>query len=429
MTKATVVIAVCVLCASSCVGARAPAPGRYLAAWSGDADRHQSDFLAIVDIDSSSPGYGTVVASVPAAAVSTEPHHMEYAYTPGRSLFASGWSGHRMFRFDVSHPLAPRLLGEVQAPPGFNYAHSFARLPDGDVLATMQGDDSSDDGPGGLVRFHDDGMVVASASAAVPGVKGARLRPYSLIALPAENRVISASATMDLEAWNPHAAAVEHAMMEGDIPNTAQLWELTPFRLLATVALDAPQVKSDSFPACAKVMLTCPPGLLPMEPRLLADGRTAMVSTELCGLFRLSGLDSGTFRADYVYRFEGVGCSVPLRIGHYWLEAVIGTSRVVVLDIADPMHPVEVSRVQFAPDENVHWISADADGRRIAVTHVGTAEQRIWLLRFNPATGAIAMDSSFHDPGTRVPGVSFKREHWPHGETGPAIPHGVVFLP
>ena len=85
--------------------------------------------------------------------------------------------------------------------------------------------------------------------------------------------------------------------------------------------------------------------------------------------------------------------------------------------------------VQFAPDENVHWISADASGRRIAVTHVGKAERRIWLLDFDPETGAIAMDSSFHDAGSPVPHVSFQREHWPHGDTGPAIPHGTVFVP
>jgi hypothetical protein len=424
----------CVAAAAACAHlaarpALAQDPARYLAVWTGDSDRVDSDFLAVIDITRGSPNYATVVASVPVGARATNPHHTEYAYTPGRSLFASGWGGNRIFRFDLSQPRAPRDMGEVALPPQFAYSHSFARLPDGDVVATMQASDTSDDGPGGLVRFHDDGIVVATGSAAVPSMDPARLRPYSLAVLPDQNRVVTASATMGLPDWNPHSGALDTAMMAGAVPANVQLWDLSRLRLLATVRLDTPQAEGPRVPACFAHAATCPPGLMPMEPRVLSDGRTVLVATELCGLYRVHGLDAASFGADLVYRFEGVGCSVPLVIGRYWLQAIISTDRVVVLDVADPTHPREVSRLQLGSDQTAHWISADADGRRIAIGHVSDADQRLWLADFDPATGAITMDTTFHDPGSATPGVSFCRESWPHGRTGSAIPHGAVFVP
>lgn len=47
--------------------------GAYLAAWTGDEDRADSDFLAIVDVDPSSPDYGRVVATVPVGEQATNP--------------------------------------------------------------------------------------------------------------------------------------------------------------------------------------------------------------------------------------------------------------------------------------------------------------------------------------------------------------------
>ena len=37
------------------------------------------------------------------------------------------------------------------------------------------------------------------------------------------------------------------------------------------------------------------------------------------------------------------------------------------------------------------------------------------------------IDDRFRDAGASVAGVSFDRADWPHGATGPAVPHGAVF--
>ena len=49
------------------------------------------------------------------------------------------------------------------------------------------------------------------------------------------------------------------------------------------------------------------------------------------------------------------------------------------------------------------------------------------MARIDRATGALRLDEAFTTPGAARPGVDFGRDTWPHGATGPAIPHGAVF--
>ena len=57
----------------------------------------------------------------------------------------------------------------------------------------------------------------------------------------------------------------------------------------------------------------------------------------------------------------------------------------------------------------------------------GAADHRVWMARIDAATGALSLDEAFRDPGSSEPGVNFNRASWPHGPTGDAVPHGVVF--
>ncbi|MFE2537351.1 hypothetical protein, partial [Streptomyces sp. NPDC059371] len=41
---------------------------------------------------------------------------------------------------------------------------------------------------------------------------------------------------------------------------------------------------------------------------------------------------------------------------------------------------------------------------------------------------AISLDKRFRDEVTGDPCVSFNRTSWPHGDTGDARPHGVLFV-
>jgi hypothetical protein len=68
----------------------------------------------------------------------------------------------------------------------------------------------------------------------------------------------------------------------------------------------------------------------------------------------------------------------------------------------------------------------DAKTQRIVVTGGGSGDPRLYLLKFDAATGAVSMDDAFHDADGK-PGFKFSDRDWPHGWKGTGKPHGVVF--
>ena len=54
-------------------------------------------------------------------------------------------------------------------------------------------------------------------------------------------------------------------------------------------------------------------------------------------------------------------------------------------------------------------------------------QNRLFVINFDPATGALAIDGKFRDSGGDRPGVNLSQRVWPHGFTGTAAPHGTVF--
>src|SRR5262245_64987948 len=166
------------------------AGSRVLFVWAGDADKRESDFLAVIDVDPRSANYASVVATLPVGATGTRPHHTDYEMPAAGMLWANGFDSGQTFRFDLRDPTSPHLVGSFAATPSFSHPHSYARLSNGNVLATFQ--HSTDVGAsetGGLVEFDSDGQVLRSASAAVPAIDTG-VRPYSLEVLPGPARVV-----------------------------------------------------------------------------------------------------------------------------------------------------------------------------------------------------------------------------------------------
>ena len=390
---------------------QAQGSGAYLAAWTGDEDRADSDFLAVVNVDASSSDYGQIVATVPVGEQATNPHHSEHSFTPGHPLFVSGFAGNRLFRFDLGDPRQPLLLGSVAEPPLLAFSHSLERLPNGNVLVTMQAGTSDLEGTGGLAEFRDDGSLAQWASAQPDGVDGL-VRPYSLALVPKRDRVVTASNMMGVPAWHPKREALNKVAPLSHV----QLWRLSDLTLLKTLAL--PQVIGSAAHE------------RPNEPRVLSDGETVLVSTSRCRLWRLGGLEQASFTAELVYEFGEVGCAVPLSIGRYWVQSVGGSHQVVVLDVSEPSRPVEVSHVQFDEQQFPHWLAFDARSSRIVMVNSPgpMASRQMWMLNFDADSGQLVLDERFRDAGADRPGVDFDREVWPHGATGAAIPHGSVFL-
>jgi len=52
---------------------------------------------------------------------------------------------------------------------------------------------------------------------------------------------------------------------------------------------------------------------------------------------------------------------------------------------------------------------------------------RLWLVNLDRASGKLALDANFRDPGDHQPGIDMNGKAWPHGFKGNAAPHGTVF--
>ena len=373
----------------------------HLFVWAWDVDKGSDDFLAVVDVDRRSATYGQVVSTLPAQG-GRGAHHVEYELSTNQ-LFANAFETGRTFVFDLGDPAHPQLLSDFGDAGPFAHPHSFARTPSKTVLGTFQGRADDHGAVGGLVELDDRGRMLRGSSAANP--LDPDLRPYSLAVVPQLDRVVTTSADM-------------HGRLVG---RSVQVWRLSDLTLLHTVLLP-PGPRGDEH-------------LHPAEPRVLADGRTVMVTTFRCGMYVLSALDStpvATLARSFPWSAvagEDTDCNVPVRFGRFWVQPVGTTGSLVVLDVSNPLKPVIVDELGFGIDARPHWLALEAGGRRIVMTGGGTLAGGVYLIDVDPETGKLQLAGGLPANGSGIPGIRFDREEWPHGRTGPAFAHGAVFGP
>jgi len=393
----------------------AAVPGHYLFAWAGDTAGQGEDFIAVIDADPASPAYGKIVTSAASGIQSRQVHHTEYWMPEGGLLFANDHRAGKTVVMDLRDPLHPHVHATFGDLNGFSHPHSFLRLPNGHVLASFQveghmshGSGQGMDGMamsmtdaatkpgvhGGLVEIDNDGRALRSVSTADPARPNDLLMVYSLLPLPDIDRVVATNSSMRSEDRNGH---------------TYQIFRLSDLKRLSTNDFDAPAGRYGE--------------INPEEARRGPDG-AVYVQTLGCGIERITDLASDHPRSKLVWQFLGSSCGVPSIVSHYLIQSVPILHAVVVLDISNGEHPAEVTRVTLDQAITPHWTSYDAKTRRLAVT--GYGEDRLFLLRFDPNSGALAIDTAFHDQKDK-PGFDFDHRTWPHRWTGSAIAHGVVF--
>ena len=386
-------------------------PSRYLFVWAGphghdtaSAGPHHAtganDFLAVLDADPASRTYGAVLTSTDVGVPGEMAHHTELSLSAGHPLFASDFMTGQVFLLDVSDPRAPRVAARIDSVPGYRHPHSFARLPNGHVLATLQnGDGSAAGDPGGLAEFDADGRLFRTTSAADPRFAGARIRPNGVELLPAIDRVVTTSMPMDDERT----------------ADVVQIWRQSDLHLLHTIVLPVPAGDTVNH--------------MPYDSRALADGRSVMVNTYYCELFRLSGIDAEHPRIERIplaRALRGEGCAVTAVIGHYLLVPVASAHRVVSFDVTDPAHPTEVSSLEADSKFFPHWIGVDPGSDRIVINGSESGDARVTLAHVDQRTGRLSWDERFRDAGSSRPGISFDRAEWRHGGRAP-LAHGAVF--
>jgi len=407
------VIALALIAAVACRSTTRPS---YLFMWAGDSAHKASDFLAVIDATPSSPHYGAVLTVLPTGSAGTHPHHTEQEMPADRHLLANGFGPGTTYLFDLTEPLHPKLLTSFGDVAGLSHPHTYLRLANNDVLTTFQyasdsalaharmGDGMGMGGhhsTGGLVEMDEGGRVILSARAHDSTVADGRIHPYSVLALPSVDRAVSTSTDMD----------PDDSVATGQ---WIQVWRLKDLRLLRTIAL-TPGPRGDENDYTG-------------EPRLLPDGQSIYIHTFNCGLYLLRGVASAAPTVTFVHAFEGKDCGVPLVAGHYWLQPVPALHGLVSLDISDPAHPRQVSSVRVGDKEEPHWIAIDGTGRRIVMNSGGYAKgNRLFIVNFDPGTGALAIDEHFRDPGSTRAGIDLSNRRWPNGFVGTAAPHGTVF--
>ena len=343
------------------------------------------DFLAVFDVHPG-PSFGKLITMLPVG-MAVMAHHTNYAEPPNDVLYANDWLGNRTYVFDLHDATHPRLLRKFGSVGVFSYPHSFVYLPNGDILATFQYSGAFNHAAGGLVEFDPQGRVVRTASAAAPGHP--TIRPYSLTVVPQLDRIVTSSADM----------------MAAQVSHVAQVWRLSDLKLIKTLQL--PKEADWLYDTAADSS----------EPRVLADGKTVLVPTFNCGLFLVRNLASDNPTLQHVYDLGYRMCEVPVVAGDFLVETMQSGHAVVSLDVHDPEHPREVSRILLAPDEYPHWLALEPGGNRLVVTGYGALTTKARFATIDRHTGKLTLE-----PET----IDFTRT-WPDGWRGSAMPHGAVF--
>ena len=177
---------------TSCISSPGPPASRanHLFVWTRAAAAPDNDFLSVLDLNEGSPTYAQIVATLPVPGGPGYAHHTEHQMPAGGILFANAFGTRKTYLFDLTIPTQPRLAGSFEAAGEYMHPHSFARLANGNVLATYQMRGHDNERPGALVEISQAGRVIRASDAADPAVE-LFIRPYSLVVVPALDRVVT----------------------------------------------------------------------------------------------------------------------------------------------------------------------------------------------------------------------------------------------
>ena len=423
--------------ASGCPGGRGEAPFEpYLVVWAGDADRKDTDFLAVVNANPSSRKYGKVLATVPVRSRGNEPQELNDGFRYDGRVFASGVLGNRVFTFDLRDPEAPKLAGVTELGDRRYWApRGIVSLPGGRVAVACP-DRARHLGlprevtgaPGGLVELDANGRLVREVSAGSEESRGYVIAPSGGTMAPAAKVLIT---TSDAHGYSVSAQGER-------VPGiTVQLWKTANLSLKRTVVLDAGPRGEEN--------------LGPVVPRAMRRKPIVYVNTHEGGALYVSdsiGIEDPAFRLAFDFGAGSfpVGAAVTPN-DRFYVTALSGKNQVVLLDVSAPLSPRLVSSVRLDRDPDPQskgaprgggpgGLAMASDGSRIAVadytvdvpTYRRDGDHRVYMLRLDAEAGQLRVDTAFRDETTDEVGIDFNRAKWPHGATGPARPRGLLFV-
>lgn len=327
-------------------------PGRsakFLFICAGDQARTAPDFLAVVNFDEDSPGYGKVIAKAPLpepGATGNEFHHI--GLSADSKVVACGGllsvlKGEKeVFFFDVSDPEHPTFLSSAD-PPLSAITDDFHALPEGGFLVTMMGG-AQGHAPGRVAEF-DRNLSLVKEHPANPPEDG--FNPHGISVRPELNLMVTSDFVCPSTTLDAVAGGV-------DFRGSVRVWDLKRREIMRTITI--PNAGG-----------TIDVKLIPGDPR--GRGFTAgMLNDQLY----LLDTRHGTARA--VFDFGSIakgGWPQLMRItsdGRRLFISMNQAGKVAMLDISDPDEPSLVKALDLGVNSGPHYIALTPDEKRLVIS-------------------------------------------------------------
>jgi 56kDa selenium binding protein (SBP56) len=379
--------------------------GDRLLVWAGDQARQAPDFLAVVDFDESSPGYGKVLNTVPLPGPGesgNEPHHVGLSAN-GRILATGGLlsvlKGQReIFFFDVSNPDAPEFVSSAD-PPDSAITDEFYPLADGGFLVTMMGGPAGHH-PGRVAEFDRDLRLVAEHPAEPP-TDG--FNPHGISVRPEINLMVTSDFICP--------STTLHAVPGGlDLRGSIRIWNFRERRIVRTVTLPTPAGTIDVR-------------LIPGDPRRRALS-AGMTDDTLYLIDTRRGSARGVFDFGTIAKGGWPQLMRMTRDGRRLFVSMNVAGKIAMFDTSDPERPVLLKVLDLGEGSGPHYIALTRDEKRLVITDYFLNEDEAGKVH---AEG----DHKVHVARVTEKGLvldhRFKLDFDTAFATGPARPHGVAF--
>ena len=380
---------------------------RYLYVWAGHVDHSIADFLAVIDFDEDSPGYGRVInmAPLPApGATFNEPHHMHLSADGsilgcgGLLSVLSGQPG--IFFFDMSNPRKPRFLYST-SDKFSSITDDFFPLPQGGFLITQMGS-ANGDAPGRVVEFDRKLRQVGSWPSSPP-IDG--FNPHGITVRPELNLMMTSDFILPDSTLNVVAGPPV-------LRNTIRVWDFKKRKILRTII--APEAVG-----------TMDVKLIPGDFR----GR-AYTAGMFNGLIYLVDPIAGYAKAAFDTLPQG-GMPQILQVtsdGCRLLTGLFQTGRIIMLDTTNRSNLRQVAALDLGEGAGPHNIMLTDDDSRLIVTDYFLNEDNFPFA--NPGKVQLDGDHKVHvlkvTPHSLKLDTRFNLDFNTAFPTGPARPHGIA---
>jgi hypothetical protein len=322
---------------------------KYLLVWAGDQARKAPDFLAVVDFDESSKGYGRILNTVPLpapGATNNEPHHVGLS-SDGRVMACGGLlsvlQGQKeIFFFDVSNPAAPKFVSSAD-PPQSSITDEFYALSGGGFLVTMMGG-AEGHAPGRVAEFDKDLKLVAEHPAEPPQDG---FNPHGISVRPEINLMVTSDFICPSSTLN---AVPGDLSLRGGV----RVWDFGARKILRSI--DIPGAGG-----------TIDVRLIPGD-----SGKRAYTAGMIDDKLYLLDTDKGTATAvfDFATIAKG-GWPQLMRMtadGKRLFLSMNMAGKIAMFDTSDPAKPQLLKALDLGKDSGPHYIALTADGKRLVIT-------------------------------------------------------------